>query len=169
MDILCCLCCYASVSADKGTLCLYMSVCSSFLLPPPAGFRLSFRAMKRTSEDMLEFDVNDSSQRPITPKKNAPGEREVTVWVENLPPQCNCIRASFTLDSQGIIDDLKTQIVARFANPRWGLYKRHFRVSQNSVHKPFYEKLSSLDPDLPVRFEWTEYTGEHRPPLEYRP
>ena len=53
--------------------------------------------------------------------------------------------------------------------PRWGLYKRHFRVSQNSVQKPFYEKLSSLDPHLPVRFEWTEYTGEHRPPLEYRP
>ena len=91
-----------------------MSVCSSFLLRPPAGFRLPFRAMKRTSEDMLEFDVNDSSQRPITPKKTAPGEREVTVWVENLPPQCNCIRASFTLDSQGIIDDL------RFANPKVG-------------------------------------------------
>ena len=122
--------------------------------------------MKRTSEDMLEFDADDSSQRPIPPKKAAPGERQITVRVENLPPQCHCIRASFTLDNQGIVDDLKTQIVARFANPRWGLYKKHFRVLQGSVHKPFYEKLSSFDPELPVRFE---YTGEHRPPLEYRP
>ena len=117
-----------------------MSVCSLFLRPSVSP-RLLVRAMKRTSEDMLEFDSNDSSQRPIPPKKAAPGELNITIWVENLPPQCHCIRASLTLDNQGIVDDLKTQIVSRFANSRWGLCKKHFRVLQGSVHKPFYEKL----------------------------
>ena len=143
---------------------LFMIACSSFLFSTP---RFSDRAMKRTSDEMLEFQVDD--QRPLSPKKTSPGERQVTVLVENLPPQCNCNHASFTLDSAGIIGDLKTQIVARFATPSWRLYKRHFRVSQNSVHQPFYEKLSSLDPNIPVRFEWTAYTGEHQPALESAP
>ncbi|OLP77070.1 hypothetical protein AK812_SmicGene42913 [Symbiodinium microadriaticum] len=36
----------------------------------------------KATQDMLEFDADDSSQRPIPPKKAAPGERQITVRVE---------------------------------------------------------------------------------------
>ena len=91
------------------------------------------------------------------------------VLVCSLFPQCGCLSAAFNMDTQGIVDDLKTEIVSRFSNPRFGLYKKQFRLLQGSEHKQFFEKLSSLNCELPVRFQWSEYTAEHRPPLEYRP
>ena len=126
--------------------------------------------MKRTSDEMLSFESNDPSQSPIAPKRATPPDRSIKIWVENLPPQCGCVSAAFDMAAQGIVDDLKTEIVSRFSNPKSGLYKKQFRLLQGTEHKQFFEKLSTLNCELPVRFQWSEYTTEsHRPPLEYRP
>ena len=154
------------VLQHEHTSFLFVLVCSWFLSALPC---LLDRAMKRTSDDMLAFDSNDSSQRPIAPKRATPSDRNITIWAENLQPQCGCLSAAFNMDAQGIVDGLKTEIVSRFSNPRFGLCKKQFRLLQGSEHKQFVEKLSSLNCELPVRFQWSAYTAEHRSPLEYRP
>ena len=101
----------------------FVLVCSSFLSATPC---LSYRAMKRTSDEMLSFESNDPSQSPIAPKRATPPDRSIKIWVENLPPQCGCVSAAFDMAAQGIVDDLKTEIVSKFPIPGSGCTRSSF-------------------------------------------
>ena len=132
--------------------------------------------MKRDATEMSFPDSGDhggSSQYPLSPKRTPPGQQGVQVLVEDLPPQgvgYGCTSAAFEVPATGVIDDLKEAISQRLSHSRFGLYKRHFKLSQNGQHKPVFEKVATLSSDTALKFHWSEYSTESsKPPLEYRP
>ena len=122
--------------------------------------------MKRESAEMSFPEVQDqdgSSQCPHSPKRAPQPDRILKIWVEDLPLEAGCTSAAVNVAASGMVDDLKSAITARFSHPRFALYKKQF-------HKQYFEKLSTLNSDVPLKFQWSEYsTYSSRPPLEYRP
>ena len=132
--------------------------------------------MKRDATEMSlpgTGDDGESSQLPLSPKRNPPEVQLRKFWVEDLPPQglgYGCTSAAFEVPACGIIDDIKQAIKSRLSHSRFALYKRHFRLTQNGQHKQYFEKISTLSTDVLLKFHWSAYSTEnYRHPLEYRP
>ena len=127
--------------------------------------------MKRHSDEMTFPGSGDGDgQYPTSPKRAASPNNVLKLWVENLPPEGGCSSAAFYVAADGIVDDSKAAITTRLSNPRFGLYKRQFKLTQGGQHRQLYEKLSVLQHDVPLRFQWTDYsTYNYTSRLEYRP
>ena len=129
--------------------------------------------MKRQLEEMSFPDIDDTDgtvQCPVSPKRATANTTVLKLWVESLPPESGCVSASFEVGADGIVNDLKAAITARLSHPRFCLYKRHFKLTQGGQHRQFYEKLSVLRSDTPVKFEWADYPSYSQSSrLEYRP
>ena len=124
-------------------------------------------AMKRdAAQSSLPADGDQEDARQH--KHQPPPEKIRSFWVENLPPNGlgqGMTSACFNLPADGIVDGLKQIICQELSHPRFCLAKRAFRLKL----KPYFIKLSTIDNTTPLTFEWTEFLGENRPSLEYRP
>ena len=152
---------------------LNVTDCIGFrFLPQLFSPHMHVRAMKRHSSEMTFPGSNDgggSPRYPTCPKRVPPSNGILKIWVENLPREGGCVSAAFYVAADGIVDDLKAAITGRLSNPRFGLYKKQFRLMQGGQHRPYYEKLSALQCDVPLTFNWTDYsTYSYTPSLEYR-